>query len=285
VPNLGKESGTPDLSWAVGARDRGFEVTEWKRRRRLAWFGRERVFTHNLSAASLMPSLTPNGGHQVNAAFLLVTTAWLTGADPAPAPAMTPAPAMAAPAPVVVGGGNSCGSCGTSSCDSGCGCGRHHFRGLFARHHGCGCDTCAAPAPTCCAPAPAPAPAPCCAAPAPTCESGCGCGHRHGGLLSGLCRHHRGCGCETACNSCGGCDGCGTASGAPPAVMPGPAPAPGAERVPPPGTPAKKMPAAPKTTQNYTPETAPVPVSTPAFQNAPAIVPNVPADADRKEPF
>ena len=50
------------------------------------------------------------------------------------------------------------------------------------------------------------------------------------------------------------------------------------------GTPAKKMPVAPKTTQfNNTPESAPVPVSTPAFQSAPVIVPNVPADGDRAD--
>lgn len=61
-----------------------------------------------------------------------------------------------------------------------------------------------------------------------------------------------------------------------------PAPAPGTEQVP---APARKMPVAPKTTGIYTPETAPVPVSTPAFQTAPAVVPNVPADADRREPF
>jgi hypothetical protein len=64
-----------------------------------------------------------------------------------------------------------------------------------------------------------------------------------------------------------------------------PAPVPGAEQVP---APAKKMPAAPKTTGIYnsnTAETAPVPVSTPNFQSAPAIVPNVPADAERREPF
>jgi hypothetical protein len=46
------------------------------------------------------------------------------------------------------------------------------------------------------------------------------------------------------------------------------------------------MPAAPKSVQIYnTPETAPVPVSTPTFQTVPSVTPNVPAEADRKEPF
>src|SRR5947208_3074256 len=72
------------------------------------------------------PSPTQYGGYLVNAAFLLVTTAWLAGADPvaAPtAPAMQPGPAMAAPgapammapgAPYVAGPAGACSSCGDS---------------------------------------------------------------------------------------------------------------------------------------------------------------------------
>jgi hypothetical protein len=37
--------------------------------------------------------------------------------------------------------------------------------------------------------------------------------------------------------------------------------------------------------QTITPETAPVPVTTPSLGTVPAIVPNVPADTERKEPF
>jgi hypothetical protein len=213
----------------------------------------------------------------VNAAFLLVTTAWLTGADPVPvqaAPAMKPAPAAAAPgamaapaAPMVAGPG--CGDCGSGAsecCESAGHRFRERFKGLFACHKSCGsCETCApAPKPCC---APAPAPKPCCEAPAPTCHEGCG--QRLRGLF-----HRKSC-CETVA-TCGGCDGCGAA----PMVAPAPRPEP----IPAPGTPAKKMPNT-KTTQNFAPESVPVPDSTPALETAPAVVPNVPADTDRKEPF
>jgi hypothetical protein len=168
------------------------------------------------------PESNPNGGILVNAAFLLVTTAWLTGADPVPvqaAPAAKAAPAMAAPAPAMVAApaGGDCGSCETACCESF----GHRFRGLFTRHHGCGsCDTCApAPKPCC---APPPAPKPCCAAPAPTCCDSCG--HRLRGLFQ-----RRSC-CETVA-ACGGCD-----------AAPMAAPAPRPEAIPAPGTPAKKMP-------------------------------------------
>jgi hypothetical protein len=182
------------------------------------------------------------GGSIVNAAFLLVTTAWLTGADPAP----TAAPA--APAPVVSSanyGGAGCGcsgGCGDTCGDTGCGCG-----GLFGKlkgrfHHGgdCGCET--------------------------ACDS---CGGHHGFKL----RRHNECGCETA-NECGcerqrlcdrlkgwfhrrgecgcgegcggGCGGCGDGSCANGGVTTYAAPglAPRAEPIPAPkGTePAKRMP-------------------------------------------
>src|SRR5260370_40430916 len=45
----------------------------------------------------------------VNTAFLLVTTAWLAGAEPAPMPAPAPAPA-----PVVAAPAGGCGSCGAA---------------------------------------------------------------------------------------------------------------------------------------------------------------------------
>jgi len=52
--------------------------------------------------------------------------------------------------------------------------------------------------------------------------------------------------------------------------------------------PAKKMPSTPpakSSVQFDTPQAAPIPVGTPALETAPVIAPNVPADADRKEPF
>jgi hypothetical protein len=64
--------------------------------------------------------------------------------------------------------------------------------------------------------------------------------------------------------------------------------APSAEPIPAPReTPAKKMPVAPpaKSVQILNQDAAPLPVSTPAFEGAPAVVPNVPANNDRREPF
>jgi hypothetical protein len=79
----------------------------------------------------------------VNAAFLLVTTAWLAGADQAP-PKPAPAPA---PAPAVVGAPGSYGY--ADGCNSGCnndcgGCGHSCFgklKGLFHRGGDC-CNDC-----------------------------------------------------------------------------------------------------------------------------------------------
>lgn len=150
----------------------------------------------------------------MNAAFLLLTSAWMAGADPAPA---TPA------APAVVAG-QSC--CGTSCCDDGCG--RKLFNGaLRARlaglfHKDC-CDPCApaCPAPCapvckpvcppacppapCCKPAPVCCPKPVCCQPAPVCKPACDpcadscCGRtKLLDRLRGL--FHKDC--------CGGCDPC-----------------------------------------------------------------------------
>jgi len=95
----------------------------------------------------------------VNAAFLLVTTAWLAGADPAPAaPAVAPA-VVPAPGHGACDGG-SCGACGGGCCDTGCCdtccdsccdtccntcCKEHFLKRLFSHcHHKCDtcCDTC-----------------------------------------------------------------------------------------------------------------------------------------------
>ncbi len=101
----------------------------------------------------------------MNAAFLLVTTAWLAGADPAPAvapaaPAAPTAPAAsaapAAPAAPAVTAPSACcgGGCTISSCD--CGCEEGILARLRARLRagfgcGCGCEqACAAPKPVTC---------------------------------------------------------------------------------------------------------------------------------------
>ena len=183
----------------------------------------------------------------MNAAFLLVTSAWLAGADPAPpakpipAPVASPAPALA-PAPAYASG--SCSSGGCDTCGDACssGCGKHSFFSRLKGHghkKGCGCEevsscsTCAAPAPV--------ATTSCCS----SCDT-CGdpCARKHGGFLKGLfAKHgHKGCGCETAA-----CDSCGATTSAPAAWPAAPAPlAPGkpaGEPLPAPkDLPSKKMP-------------------------------------------
>src|SRR5439155_11559496 len=62
------------------------------------------VAGHPLLRARSLPKFIPYGGKIVNAAFLLVTTAWLAGADAAPA---APPPAAA---PAVAPSG-ACGAC------------------------------------------------------------------------------------------------------------------------------------------------------------------------------
>jgi len=165
----------------------------------------------------------------VNAAFLLVTTAWL-GADAAPAAKAAPAPA---PAPVAAG---CCDDCGRQSCldklrskfsRHGCGCEKScdtcggglldKFKGKF--HHECGCETSHAHACK------------------DSCDS-CGGLRAWGERMKGK-FHHRG------CDNCGGCDGCGSAVPPPPGGRAEPIPAPK------PGAP-KKMPEAPKSTSTLT---------------------------------
>jgi hypothetical protein len=184
----------------------------------------------------------------VNAAFIMLTSAWLAGADPAP-PAAPPVPVPAAPA--VVATGNGCGGCGDACADA-C-CEGHHRKKLLAglggklkgrKHHGDCCEAapapCCAPAPkpVCCAPAPAPKPVCCAPAPAPApCGNECCEEHHRKKLLAGLGgklknRHHHDECCDT------GCGGCGTGAPGVAPAMPAPYPAP----VPAPGTEPKKMP-------------------------------------------
>jgi hypothetical protein len=134
----------------------------------------------------------------VNAAFLLVTTAWFAGADanPTKPPEKIKNPPVTNTAPLATGGscgGGDCGGdCGCDACDE-CGHGlRHKLRGLFRRHNDCdcGCET------SCCAPAPAPS----CGC--DTCDTGCG---RHSLLSKLRGRFHRHGDC---CDTCG-CDGAG----------------------------------------------------------------------------
>jgi hypothetical protein len=215
----------------------------------------------------------------VNAAYLMLTTAWLAGADPVPA-AAAPAPA----APVV---STSMGSCngsytgGWNGCNGGvaadnCGCERQRLcdrlKGLFSHCHNrqrdCGCE--AAPAPVvkyhapaaCCAPAPAPAPV----------STGCDDQCKKPGLcarLKALCHRnrHNDCGCEGGagyggCNGYGSNWGCGGATGYPGGVITTPGTAEPIPAQPKPGEAPKPM---PKTTpmtmngviSNVTPVAAP----------------------------
>jgi hypothetical protein len=140
----------------------------------------------------------------VNAAFLLVTSAWLAGGQTAAPP--PPAP-MAPAAPYVATAAAPSGGCG---CGSTCGCNDcekpgflERMRGRFHKDKDCGC----APATTqSCAPAPVYHAAPC-ASCGSTCDS-C----EHAGFLDRLrARFHRDNDC--GCNSCGApaCSSCGAA--------------------------------------------------------------------------
>ena len=88
----------------------------------------------------------------MNAAFLIMSSAALAGADPTPPPA-------AHHAPVVVSGTGGCSNCGTPAYTSDCGgCKPSILDRLKSRFgkksHDCGCAPACAPAPVC-------APAPC----------------------------------------------------------------------------------------------------------------------------
>ena len=170
----------------------------------------------------------------MNAAFLIMSSAALAGADPAP-----PLPPPAAPVVVSGAGCNNCGAPAYAPSSGDC-CGsskgglfdrlKGRFGGgggLFGKKHGkgdCGC----APA---CAPAPCPAP---CAAPPPcnTCNPCATSVADRPNLLdtlkSRMGHKKRGkgdCGCAPACGPT--CDPCGAAHLMPaPPVGPGPIPGP-----------------------------------------------------------
>jgi hypothetical protein len=98
----------------------------------------------------------------VNAAFLIMSSAALVGADPAPPPPG---------APVVVNTGIGCGNCGAPSYGGCCGSYKpnllDHLRDRFAKKHSCAC------APACPAPKPAPALCNTCNTCQPTCQPSC----------------------------------------------------------------------------------------------------------------
>ncbi len=201
----------------------------------------------------------------MNAAFLLVTTAFLAGNTNA----------------------GCCGAtCGTS-CDTCCSGPKllDRLRGAF-HHNNCGCDTCAAP--KCAAPCPAPKPvcAPVCAPTcAPKCDSCCDSRPRLLDRLRSAFHHGHGC-CDGGCSSCSTCSTCGSG----PVAAPG-APAAPKETIPTP--PAKKMPAggAPPAKTSIDAPAATFGQGSPAIQAAPnagqapaAIAPNVETE-NLRSPF
>jgi len=167
----------------------------------------------------------------VNAAFVMLTSAWLAGADPAPPAANAPA---APAAPAVVSSGNTCGGCGSTCgdacadpcCDSGR---KKIFAGLVSRvkskfhRHDC-CEEACAPAPCPCPPKPV-----CCEPARPACDP-CADACHDGGrkkLLGGLAGKLRSKFNRNDC--CGSVDACGCGSAAPSPAQPAAPAAPQSE--------------------------------------------------------
>ena len=154
----------------------------------------------------------------MNAAFLLVTTAWFAGADPAPATTAAPAASAAgavASAPIAGAVGT---GIGTGGCCGGAGYGGAAYGGGYGGGCGCGCEVqCCKPScmqrlkarmhrNNCCE---------CCntcntCATTSCCNTGCGggnvgcgggnvgcCGGNYGGNYSGV-----SCGCGSCCETC-----------------------------------------------------------------------------------
>jgi hypothetical protein len=231
----------------------------------------------------------------VKVAYVLVTTAFLMGAQP---PGQKDGPKDGAkdsgapkvvvqPAPVSGDCGcNSCNTCDTGSggwcrfrefcsglcrrhdscgCDNGCGsncggglCGGWHRPSCFGGGGGCGC---AAQTNTC-----------------NTCNDNCGCGGGFAQRCRDFCGRlfHRNDCCDTCNNGCNGYGG---------AVR--------TEQIPPPkdGTPPKEMPKGPgggeppqKQVQNYN-SGQPLPVPAPTFDAPPAAPAITPANPNQERPF
>jgi hypothetical protein len=159
------------------------------------WFARGAAFL--LRGQGPLEKL-PYGGSIVNAAFLLISTAWFAGADAAHAP--TPAPVVAE-APGGCGGGGCGDSCCNSCCNTCCECRCRQYR----------CFTIRIPMlfNRCCSP--------CCDCGCNTgCDSGCGgCGGCCTTCCECRCRQYRcltiripqlfnrGCCCTPCCDTCG----------------------------------------------------------------------------------
>lgn len=190
----------------------------------------------DLHPAKLPANYHPLEEYRVNAAFLIMSSVALTGADPAPA---TPAPV----APVVINGGAGCSPCGAPAC---CESSRPNLwdrlkaRLATKKSRSCCSTSCAPACPPVCAPKPPPPPCVQACKPCPTtCEPTCS----KPGLFDRLkwwwgSKKHRNGPC---------CDPCGGIHLAP--TTPGTMPAPGTPPAP------KEMPK-PKTT-NSTPQQLP----------------------------
>jgi hypothetical protein len=136
----------------------------------------------------------------VNAAFVMLTTAWMAGADPAPAAAApAAAPVVSTSMGACNGGYGGCGGISNDCCDHGRQRLCDRLKGLFKRNN-CGCEA----APTC---APAPvvhhAPANC------GCEDHCK-RERLCDRLKAKFKRHNDC-CDTGAQC--GCGGIGTYGG------------------------------------------------------------------------
>jgi hypothetical protein len=234
----------------------------------------------------------------VNAAFLLVTSAWFAGQTPAPAPVAPPL--GHAPAVVSTASGCNSGSCG-SACDSCCDSGGgffSRFKGMFHRNKCDSCDSCGGghtwggrlgghrSCDTC---------------NTNTCDSGCG--HSlfgGGGRLRGLFHRNKSDCCDTCDGGCGTGCGAGAVGGYGPGVVggyapgavggyPTPVPAQSGEQL---VNPPKKMPTtnpppvvpAPQKQVriNNTPITTPAVPVTPNIEVVPPPVPSL--EAERRDP-
>ena len=157
----------------------------------------------------------------MNAAFLMLTTAWMTGADPAPAAAAPAAPVVSTSMGSCNGGYGNYGGCGSTS-----DCCEHQRRKLCDRlkgrkHHNDCCEAAPACAPVHQAPVHYAAPAASCG-----CEDTC----KKPGLcarLKGKFHRHNDC-CDTGYGYNGGCGGAyGTIGGTAEPIPAAPKPATG----------------------------------------------------------
>lgn len=145
MPFRSKLEGRAQSSTALRERGRLIRVSDRLRNLRSAV---RRIAQDGQSAASRAAvrcwRRPEHGGEIVNAAFLLLTSAWFVGADPAPAAA----PAPAHPAPPAA----ACGGCGGCCCDCGCCCCRPTLRErLDAFMNACGsCCNCGCCGCGCC---------------------------------------------------------------------------------------------------------------------------------------